>query len=149
MHRFEDAELEQRGPNAFAEQREVRFQDVDAAGLIFYPRALEYFHDAYVAFLAASGVSLPAVLRERSWAAPLRHAEARYKKPLRFGDRVEVALVRARLEPTEATLGWRIARTADAAVCAIGQTCHVFVEAASLRRRELPAALRAALERIG
>ena len=149
MHRFADEDLLQRGPGAFAEEREVRFQDVDAAGLIFYPRVLEYFHDAYVAFLTHAGAPLPAVLAERSWAAPLRHAEARYRKPLRFGDRVEVGLVRAVVEPTEATLGWRLLRLSDVVVCAMGQTSHVFVDAQTFQRREVPEPVRAALERIG
>ncbi len=127
----------------------MRFQDVDAAGLVFYPRVLEWFHDVYVAFLAAAGTPLPEVLAAKAWAAPLSHAEARYKKPLRFGDDVEIALVCAHVEATEATLGYRLARIDDGTVAAIGQSSHVFVDPATFRRRPVPEPLRDALARLG
>jgi len=55
---------------AFADRRAIRFQDIDAAGIIFYPRVLEMFHDTYAAFLAFAGAPLPEVLRSGTWLAP-------------------------------------------------------------------------------
>lgn len=144
MHRFTREDLKPRTPGAFAERRSVRFQDVDAAGIIFYPRLLEYFHDTYVSFLAASGAPLPQVLAERRWISPVRHAEADYFRPLRFGDEVEVALVRAHVEPTEVTVGYRVARIGSDEVAAVGQVVHTFLDAASFTRTEIPSALRRA-----
>src|SRR5512145_2250396 len=88
VHHFDVEQLRKRPPESFAVERDVRFQDVDAAGIVFYPRVLEYFSDAFVAFLTANGTRLAEVLRERRWGAPLRHAEADYFKPLRYGDRI-------------------------------------------------------------
>jgi len=144
MHRFTRDDLKLRPLNAFAERRSVRFQDVDAAGIIFYPRLLEYFHDAYVSFLAAVGTPLPEVLRSGRWLSPVRHAEADYFRPLRFGDEVEVALVRAHLEPTEVTLGYRVARSDSDEVCVVGQVVHTFLDAATFRRTDIPELLSAA-----
>jgi len=138
MHRFTRDDLKARPTNAFAEQRRVRFQDVDAAGIIFYPRLLEYFHDTYVSFLSAAGTPLVEVLRSGVWLSPVRHAEAYYFRPLRFGDEVEVALVRAHVEPTEVALGYRIARTGSDEVCAVGQVVHTFLDAVSFRRTDIP-----------
>jgi YbgC/YbaW family acyl-CoA thioester hydrolase len=149
MHRFTRDELKPRPATAFAERRAVRFQDVDAAGIIFYPRLLEYFHDTYVSFLAAAGTPLPEVLREGSWISPVRHAEADYFRPLRFGDEVEVALVRAHLEPTEVTVGYRIAGVETGEVAAVGQVVHTFLEAASFQRTAIPDALRRAYFALG
>src|SRR6187549_1067753 len=97
-----------RGPRAFKMEREVRFQDVDAAGVIFYPRLLEYFNDAYLALLSSAGQPLHASLGRAPWVSPVRHAEADFMRPLRFGDAIEVAVVGAQTapdaEPTEVTL---------------------------------------------
>jgi YbgC/YbaW family acyl-CoA thioester hydrolase len=148
MHRFDREELKLSRPTAFADARAIRFQDIDAAGIIFYPRVLEMFHDAYAAFLAFAGAPLPEVLRSGTWLAPVRHAEADYFKPLRFGDVVSVEICRAYLAETEATLGYRIARSEGGEVCAVGQVVHTFVERASFKRTQIPEPVRRALARI-
>ena len=127
----------------------MRFQDVDAAGIVFHPRILEYFHDTFCEFLAASGQPLDEVLRKRRWGAPLSHAEADFFAPLRFGDRIAVELVQAHVEPSMVTVGHRIRRLEDARVAAVGETSHVFIDSAGVRRIEVPPGLRAAFERLG
>jgi YbgC/YbaW family acyl-CoA thioester hydrolase len=148
MHRFDRDELKLSRPQAFVDQRAIRFQDIDAAGIIFYPRVLEMFHDTYAAFLAFAGAPLPEVLRSGSWLAPVRHAEADYFKPLRFGDPVTVEICRAHLAETEAVLGYRIARQDSGEVCVVGQVVHTFVERASFKRTPIPQGVRRALEQI-
>lgn len=149
MFRFEREALRQRSPTAFSEQHSVRFQDVDAAGIIFYPRLLVYCHDLLVNFLARAGAPLDQVLRERCWIAPIRHAAADYFRPLRFGDAFEVGIVRAHLEPTEVTLGFRFARTEGGEVCAVAQSVHTFLNPESFTRIEVPEPPRTAFEAIG
>jgi acyl-CoA thioesterase FadM len=106
------------------------------------------FHDVYVAFLAFAGAPLAEVMRSGSWLAPVRHAEADYFKPLRFGDAVSVEVCRAHVAETEATLGYRIARGESGEVCVVGQVVHTFVDRASFKRTPIPEAVRRALERI-
>jgi 1,4-dihydroxy-2-naphthoyl-CoA hydrolase len=151
MYRFERDDLKLSRPTAYVLRREIRFQDIDAAGIIFYPRVLELFHDAYVAFLEFAGCPLPQVLRAGSWLAPVRHAEADYFKPLRFGDPVSLEICRAHLAETEATLGYRIARSSEGAgdeVCAVGQVVHTFVDRATFKRTAIPDLVRRALEHV-
>lgn len=148
MYRFDAAELRERPANAFAIERDVRFQDVDAAGLVFYPRILEYFSDAFIAFLNQNGADLPEVLREQRWGAPLRHAEADYFRPLRYGDRIEVAIVRCRVEATAVTIGYRVAGFPEGVVTGIGQTVHVFVNMPTFERCPVPAELAEAFSRL-
>ena len=146
MYRFERALLKQTTLTGFSETREVRFQDVDAAGIIFYPRVFEFFHDLYVAFLADAGFPLHEVLRDKTFAAPIRHAEADYFRPLRFGDQVAVGLVAAHLEPDEVTLGFQL-RQHDQ-VCVVGQTLHTFVDTARFQRMAIPEPLAQAFGRL-
>jgi YbgC/YbaW family acyl-CoA thioester hydrolase len=150
MFRFERDTLRARPATAYVEDRAIRFQDVDAAGIIFYPRLLEYCHDLLARFFSENGAALPEVLREGNWLAPVRHAEVDYFKPLRFGDPVEVALVSAYLSTSEVTLGFRVARRDGSdEVCAVAQSVHTFVDAHTFTRIPLPDALRAGLEAIG
>jgi hypothetical protein len=55
MFRFERDRSKQASERAFKPELAIRFQDVDAGGIIFYPRAS---HDAYVAFLDQAGLPL-------------------------------------------------------------------------------------------
>ena len=128
---------------AFVEPRTVRFQDVDAAGIVFYPRILEYFHDAYVGFLASVDLPLPRVLAEQTLIAPVRRANAEFLRPMRFGDPIDVGLVCAVFVGSSLTLGYRIAGAGGGAVLAVGTTEHVFVDA-SFVRAPVPAAVLAA-----
>ena len=106
------------------------------------------FHDVYVAFLAFAGAPLPEVLRTGTWIAPVRHAEADYFKPLRFGDLVTVEICRAHLSETEATLGYRIARSDGGEVCVVGQVVHTFVDRTSFKRTAIPEPVRLALQHL-
>lgn len=148
-------------PVGFSHELRVRFQDVDAASIVFFARILDYCHDAYVAFLADAGCPLDASLRESRWMAPLVHAEADFIRPLRFGDRVLVRLVAARVRESRYTVGYRLERPSDLAddaltsgqvageAVAVGQTVHVVVDPKSFARAPLPVAMHSALIRLG
>lgn len=146
MFRFDPKALTEKPPRTFTLERDVRFQDVDAAGIVFFARAFEYVTDVFVAFCAAGGVRVDRVIRERRWGAPLRHVEADYLRPLFFGDRIEVALVAAHLEETSVTLGYRVANTANGVVHATVQAMHVFVNADTFERCPVPSEMRSVIE---
>jgi acyl-CoA thioesterase FadM len=81
-----------------------------------------------------------------SWALPLRHCEAEFLRPLRFGDEIEVALVEAALRESEFILGHRISMDGKAAMLA--RTLHVSIDRTTFRRAPLPDAVRAVLARL-
>jgi 1,4-dihydroxy-2-naphthoyl-CoA hydrolase len=122
------------------QSRRVRFQDVDAAGTVFFPRILEYMCDAYLGLYDEAGIDLPGVLARRAWAAPYVHVEADFFGALRFGDAIDVELVVARLGQTSATFGYRIKK--GEAIAGVGQTVHVFVDGQTFKPIEVPAELR-------
>lgn len=129
----------------FSEARAVRFQDVDAAGIVFFPRILEYMHDAYMAFLAGCGMHLPRSIEASDYRIPLVHAEADYFAPMRFGDPITVEVVGVRIGRTSFQVGYRV-RHADGRVAAVGQTAHVTVGLPKFAPMPIPDELRAALE---
>jgi len=125
----------------------VRFQDIDAAGIVFFARIHEYFHDAYTTVLRAEGCPLEEALQSRRWAAPLKSSEAHFLRPLRFGDAVSTALVRVRLDGSDLTMGYRTSlRGGEAA--AVGVIRAVFVDLATFKRVSPPADVAAVFKRI-
>ena len=123
----------------------VPFQDIDAAGIVFFARVFDYFHNAFCAHLGECGLDMPAVIGAGEWAAPLAHAEADYKSPLRFGDKVRVEVVRAELGETSFALHYRIVSgTEPLRLHAVGKTVHVVIDRQSFRPRPIPEELRRA-----
>lgn len=117
--------------------RRVRFQEVDAAGTIYYSRVFDYFGDVYVDLFERGGVNLPRALAKRDWFAPLVHAEAEYLAPMRFGDAVVVHVVKVRCGKSAATVGYRIV-SPEGRPLAVGHTVHVFVDGATFRPCPIP-----------
>lgn len=71
----------------------VRFNEVDAAGIVFYPRFFDYFHMAFEDFFgAATGVDYPVWIRERRIGWPAVHIETDYRAPLSYGDELTIEL---------------------------------------------------------
>ena len=123
-----------------------RFQDVDAAGIVFYARLFAYFHDAYVAFLASLGsdMALHRAIEEADFLIPLVHAEADFKAPLRFGDEATTTVSVHRIGEKSYTTSYQIYR-GDGQLAAQGQTVHACANKGDFRSRPLPEALRAGL----
>jgi 1,4-dihydroxy-2-naphthoyl-CoA hydrolase len=120
----------------------IRFQDVDAAGVVFYARLFDYFHDSYVVFLREHGHPLEQALATRAWAAPIKRAKAWFLRPLRFGDQVRTAIVASRVEGSDLLLGFRTELT-KGEPAAIGLTHAVFVDLSTFERADPPRALAA------
>lgn len=149
MFRFEKRVLGERTVSAFRASVAVRFQEVDAAGIVFFARFFDYVHIAYEGFLAEAGLPLSEVLRAGKWAAPLRHAEADYLRPARFGDVLQIDLVAAHLEESEISLGWRVtSKGHEEKPCAIVQTVHTFVRPDDFKRISVPFEISQKLESV-
>ncbi len=148
---FDKRELSALTSHIYTTQFSVRFQHVDAAGVVFFARFFEYVHEAYEGFLSSIGSPLSQVLREQSWAAPLKHVEADYFRPLRLGDEVTVQLVAAEIEGSFLTLGWRLlvsSKPEVAHVVAVVQSTHAFVSMSDFERTQIPEVIVQAVEPI-
>ncbi len=84
-------------------ERPVDFQDVDAAGIVFFARFFDYAHDAMEHFFDGiahrpGGVRpgyVDLVVKRRT-GFPVVHITADFKSPLRYGDvvRIETSVVK-------------------------------------------------------
>jgi 1,4-dihydroxy-2-naphthoyl-CoA hydrolase len=70
---------------AFVYRRIVRFQDTDAAGVVYFANVLSICHEAYEASLAAAEIDLNEFFRSEALAVPIVHAEADYFQPMFCG----------------------------------------------------------------
>jgi 4-hydroxybenzoyl-CoA thioesterase len=75
---------------AFRTQIDVRFGDVDHAGIVYYPKFFIYFHEAFEDFFNNGGHRYSALLNQRRIGFPTVHIEADYQQPLRYGDALDI-----------------------------------------------------------
>jgi YbgC/YbaW family acyl-CoA thioester hydrolase len=70
----------------------VRFGDLDAAGIAYYPNLVNFLHEAFEDFFSGHvGRPYPEVFRE-GIAFPTVKVEMEYVAPVHFGDRVDIAV---------------------------------------------------------
>ena len=119
--------------------RKIRLQDVDAAGIVFFPKFLEYCHDAYFEFLEQEGLDLAAGISSGPYILPLVHAEADFRAPLRFGDEVEVIVATAVAGQSSYTVRYLVRKRAGQTLCCEASTVHAAIERTTFKpMKELP-----------
>jgi YbgC/YbaW family acyl-CoA thioester hydrolase len=92
----------------------VRWGDVDAAGIVFYPRFFEWYDLGCEALFASLGLPWPELFPQRGIVGvPIVESGSRFTSPVRYGDtlavRAAVAWVRAktfRMEYEISVEGW-------------------------------------------
>lgn len=145
-HLFDKRALSEAPGEVFSHPLTVRFQDVDAAGIVFFARITAWFHDAYFSFLASRGLDLPAAIASGPYLAPMKHVEADFFRPVRFGDTLVAQVVRQHAEGSELTVGFRLLLGDE--VVAVGQQVHAFVDR-SFEKIDVPDEWHAVLAAIG
>jgi YbgC/YbaW family acyl-CoA thioester hydrolase len=128
----------------FEHRMTVPFQDIDAAGVVFYAHLFRYAHEAYEHFMQHIGCSLRELLAEGSYLLPLVHAEADYHKPLHHADRLTIELWPKTLGRTSFTLGYRVLADDQTQQASLA-TVHVVLDRTTQRPLPLPASLREGL----
>ena len=127
----------------FSHPRTVLFQEVDAAGVVFFARFFEWFHDAYVAWFASRGIHLADTIKEGVWGLPIGRAEADYHAPLSFGDEIRVELENVTLSARSIVIEYVV--LGPKGRHATGKTVHVFVDRITFRPTSVPNEVRTAL----
>lgn len=130
----------------FVYERPVRFEDVDAAAIVFFGRFFGYCHEAMEAFFAALDGGYQRLILERKIGLPAVHLEADWKSPLRYGDVAHIAVTCARTGRSSATLVYAITRAADGAEVATIRHVVAASDLTTLSAIPLPDDVRARLE---
>lgn len=94
----------------------VSWGDCDPAGIVYFPRFFEKFHEAMEQWFGdALGLPYDELIVGRRLGLPSVHTEADFTSPCRFGERLTVELRVLRLGRSSVELGYRVRTAADEA----------------------------------
>ena len=105
----------------------VRFQEVDALGIVWHGHYLTYFEDARVALGREYGINYTDI-REAGVAAPLVHVSCDFLAPARFDDELEVVARLYERESAKLDFCFEVRRPADGVLLATGRSVQAFAE---------------------
>ena len=130
----------------FVYERPVRFEDVDAAGIVFFSRFFNYCHEAMEALLSPIDGGYAGLIVGRRLGLPAVHVEADFNEPLRFGDAARILVAVEHIGHSACTLKYEFRRAKDDK--AVAKIRHVVVlsDLNVLRSAPLPEDVRRALE---
>ncbi len=120
---------------AFTYERTIRFQDTDAAGVVYFANVLAICHEAYEESLAASGINIKDFFTNPSVAFPIVHANVDFFRPMFCGDKLVIRLITQKLGVDKFEISYEIL-VADLVV-AKAITRQVCIDANTRTKREL------------
>ncbi len=133
----------------FTYDRTIRFQDTDAAGVVYFANILAISHEAYEASLGAAGIDLKDFFSGRDLAVPITHAHADFLRPLFCGDRVTIHLTPRQISDTEFEVEYQLVLSdRPEKQVSRAMTRHVCVQPATRTRIALPIVILQWLEQL-
>ncbi|MDJ0736114.1 MAG: thioesterase family protein [Nostocaceae cyanobacterium] len=121
---------------SFTYHRTVRFQDTDAAGVVYFANILTICHEAYEESLAASGIDIQQFFTNPSVAFPIVHANVDFFRPLSCGEKLVVSLNPQKISDDKFEINYEI--IVNEMVVAKAITRHVCIDASVRKKRNLP-----------
>ena len=113
---------------AFTSVQKIRFDDVDGAGIVYYPRFLHLCHAAFEDFFdAVAPFGYPELITRRRLGFPTVHIDADYTAPLAYGDTAIVAVTVEHVGTTSVRLRYEIHRKRDAVLCMTARITTVLI----------------------
>jgi 1,4-dihydroxy-2-naphthoyl-CoA hydrolase len=119
--------------------RIVRFQDTDAAGVVYFANLLSICHEAYESSLAASGIDVKTFFSGSEVAIPITHTSADFLKPAFCGDRLQIHLTPNQLTSCEFEIRYEILlEHQQTKPITRALTRHVCIDPRDRQRKDLP-----------
>lgn len=120
--------------------RVIRFQDTDAAGVVYFANVLAMCHEAYEASLAASGINLQSFFGNSVVAIPIVHASVDFFRPMFCGDQQTIRLTPKQLTNNGFEIAYQIFSVkAPDQLVGRASTRHMCIDPASRIKQEIPA----------
>jgi 4-hydroxybenzoyl-CoA thioesterase len=127
-------------------ERAVRFEEVDAAGILFFARYLGFCHDAMERFFDGVPGGYVDLITRRKIGFPAVHVDGDFTAPLRYGDVARISVSVARIGGSSATLSYAMKRAHDDVEAATIKHVVVATDLSTMTKLSLPADVRAHLE---
>ncbi|MGB5961079.1 MAG: thioesterase family protein [Coleofasciculaceae cyanobacterium] len=127
----------------FTYYRTVRFQDTDAAGVVYFANVLSMCHEAYEASLANFGIELKLFFTNPTIAIPIIHASVDFRRPMYCGDQLQIELISQQLDEHKFEITYLIiALSSRQQPLATALTKHICIEVKNKTRTLLPEKVR-------
>lgn len=132
--------------DAFVREMRVRFNEVDHAGIVFYPRFFDYFHMTFEDFFEArTDAPYHVWTGQRRIGWPSVHVETDFRAPLHHGETFQVAMRIAKVGRTSFVCAYQV--QAGGRLCAEAKVTVVTTDLDRMRPLEIPDIVRQALAR--
>jgi 4-hydroxybenzoyl-CoA thioesterase len=127
----------------------VRFADVDNAGIFYYPRFFHAFHVAFEQWWE-KGVGRPyhLVIQEDRVGFPAVHIDCDFRKPITFGDPLEIRVGVKRIGRRSVVFRYEFAHRGTGEIHCAADITKAIVDMATWKAMTPPPAVRRALESI-
>jgi 4-hydroxybenzoyl-CoA thioesterase len=127
-------------------ERSVRFEEVDAAGIVFFGRFMEYCHEAMERFFDGVPGGMVGLITKRRIGFPAVHVDAKWSAPLRYGDAMRIEVSIPKVGTTSCTFRYHFVRVRDGADVATIDHVTVCSTLEGMQKTPLPDDCRALLE---
>jgi len=130
----------------FVHIHRVRFDEVDAAGIVYFARFFTWCHDAMEAMLAGVEGGYVNLVVHRRLGFPAVHVEADYAAPLRFGEEVHISATVERIGKSSIAMRFDLTRASDRDHVATLRHVVAVTDLDAMRAHPIPEDVRSALE---
>lgn len=131
----------------FVYERPVRFEEVDAAGIVFFARFMHYAHEAMEQLFGGLDGGYVKLVNVRRIGLPAVHVACDFRSPLRFGDVARIEARVARIGNKSVAFRYDFRRASDGAdVATVEHVCAV-TSLDAMRAIPIPDDVRALLEK--
>jgi 4-hydroxybenzoyl-CoA thioesterase len=133
---------------AFTSIQKIRFDDVDGAGIVYYPQFFHLCHAAFEDFFdTAAPVSYPALVKDRRLGFPTVKIECEFKATLSYGDVAVVELAIQKIGRSSVVIRYDIRRKRDGALTFHADITTVLVDLDTLKHVPIDGELRDIFEK--
>lgn len=127
-------------------ERAVRFEEVDAAGIVFFARFFNWCHEAMERLFDGVPGGYVDLITKRRIGFPAVHVTADWKAPLRYGDVAKIETSVTQIGTTSATLRYVFTRSSDGAHVATIEHVTVAADLDAMTKLPIPDDCRAHLD---
>lgn len=131
----------------FSSAQKIRFDDVDGAGIVYYPRFFHMCHKAFEDFFDELGpLTYPRIISEWRRGFPTVQTEGTYTAPLKYGDLAHVKVMVEHIGNTSLKTRYHVVRAHDGVTAFNGLVTTVFVNLDNFRPTRIEGELLAFLQ---
>lgn len=126
-------------------ERAIKFEEVDAAAIVFFARFATYAHEAMEHFFSALPGGYAGLILDRRVGFPAVHLDVSFASPVRYGDALRIETRVARLGNRSAVFHYRMLNAATGAIVAELRHTVVTSDLRTVTSCDMPADVRALL----